>query len=139
MYKRQGCRVPLPWSSDPVGAFGFSSNAALHIDKVWLPQSPWWGKFSVESQDGVNDSTLSMYQEALAIRKAEQGLGDGPMEWIEAGSDVVAFERPGDFACYINFGTAIELPAHSQILLSSGPIHAHTLPTDTAAWVRLIN
>jgi len=134
---RDGCRVPLPWSSDPVGAFGFSSNAALHIDKVWLPQSPWWGKFSVESQDGVNDSTLSMYQEALAIRKAEQGLGDGPMEWIEAGSDVVAFERPGDFVCYINLGAAIELPAHSQILLSSAPIHAHTLPTDTAAWVRI--
>ena len=134
---RDGCRVPLPWSSDPVGAFGFSSNAALHIDKAWLPQSPWWGKFSVESQDGVNDSTLSMYQEALAIRKAEQGLGDGPMEWIEAGSDVVAFERPGDFVCYINLGAAIELPAHSQILLSSAPIHAHTLPTDTAAWVRI--
>jgi len=134
---RDGCRVPLPWSTDPAGAFGFSSNAALPIDKAWLPQSPWWGKFSAESQDGVNYSTLSMYQEALAIRKAEQGLGDGPMEWIEAGSDVVAFERPGDFACYINFGTAIELPAHSQILLSSAPIHAHTLPTDTAAWVRI--
>jgi alpha-glucosidase len=80
-----------------------------------------------------------MYQEALAIRKAEQGLGDGPMEWIEAGKDVVAFERPGDFACYINFGTPIELPSNSQVLLSSGPVHVHSLPTDTAAWIRLVN
>ncbi len=136
---RDGCRVPLPWSSDSAGAFGFSNNAALTIDQAWLPQSSWWGKFSAESQDGVNDSTLSMYQDALAIRKAEQGLGDGPMEWIEAGKDVVAFERPGDFACYINLGAAIELPSNSQVLLSSGPVHAHTLPTDTAAWIRLVN
>ena len=135
---RDGCRVPLPWSSDPGGAFGFSSNALLTPEQAWLPQSPWWGTFSVDSQDGIKTSTLSMYRAALAIRKTEEGLGDGQMEWIEAGKDVVAFERPGDFACYINFGSAIELPSNSQILLASGPVHAHTLPTDTAAWTRLI-
>ena len=136
---RDGCRVPLPWSRKPEGAFGFSSDDALTPDKAWLPQSSWWGKFSVDSQDGIEGSTLSMYREALAIRKTEEGLGDGDMEWIEAGADVVAFERPGDFACYINFGAAIELPSNSQVLVASGPIHGHTLPTDTAAWVRLIN
>ena len=136
---RDGCRVPLPWSSNPAGAFGFSSKDSLTPDQAWLPQSPWWGEFSVDSQDGVEDSTLSMYREALAIRKAEEGLGDGDMEWIEAGADVVAFERPGNFACYINFGAACELPANSQILVASGEVHAHTLPTDTAAWIRLIN
>ena len=136
---RDGCRVPLPWSSNPDGAFGFSSNNLLTPDQAWLPQSPWWGTFSVDSQDGVETSTLSMYRAALAIRKAEEGLGDGQMEWIAAGKDVVAFERPGDFACYINFGSDIELPSNSQILLASGPVHAHTLPTDTAAWIRLIH
>jgi alpha-glucosidase len=60
------------------------------------------------------------------------------MEWIEAGKDVVAFERPGDFACYINFGTPIELPSNSQILVASGPVTGHTLPTDTAVWLRLV-
>jgi alpha-glucosidase len=134
---RDGCRVPLPWKKDSNGAFGFSNNAALTIDQAWLPQSPWWGKFSAESQDGVNDSTLSMYQEALAIRKAEQGLGDGPMTWIEAGKDVVAFSRPGNFACYINFGAAIEIPAGAKVLISSGPLDGNSLPTDTAAWLRL--
>ena len=136
---RDGCRVPLPWSRNPAGAFGFSNNNALTPDQAWLPQSPWWGGFSVDSQEGVEGSTLSMYREALAIRKAEEGLGDGEMEWIEAGADVVAFERPGNFACYINFGADSELPSNSQILVASGPVHAHTLPTDTAAWVRLIN
>jgi alpha-glucosidase len=75
----------------------------------------------------------------LAIRKGEEGLGDGPMQWIEAGVDVVAFERSGNFACYINFGAAIELPSNSQILVASGPVIGHTLPTDTAAWVRLVS
>jgi alpha-glucosidase len=96
------------------------------------------GKYAVDTQDGVEGSTLTMYREALAIRKAEAGLGDGPMEWIEAGKHVVAFERPGDFACYINFGAAIQLPSNSQILIASGPVTGHTLPTDTAVWVRLV-
>jgi alpha-glucosidase len=61
------------------------------------------------------------------------------MEWIEAGADVVAFVRPGNFACYINFGGPIELPSNSQVLVSSGPVSGHTLPTDTAAWIRLVS
>jgi alpha-glucosidase len=136
---RDGCRVPMPWTSNPAGAFGFSTNASLKPEQAWLPQSPWWGKYAVDTQDGVEGSTLTMYRKALAIRKGEEGLGDGPMEWIEAGVDVVAFERPGNFACYINFGAAIELPSSSQILVASGPISGHTLPTDTAAWVRLVS
>jgi len=135
---RDGCRVPIPWSSDPKGAFGFSTNDSLKPEEAWLPQSSWWGMYSVDSQDGVEGSTLSMYREALALRKQEPGLGDGPMEWIEAGKDVVAFERPGDFACYINFGAAIQLPSNSQILVASGPVTGHTLPTDTAVWLRLV-
>jgi alpha-glucosidase len=80
-----------------------------------------------------------MYRNALAIRKAEEGLGDGQMEWIEAGADVVAFQRPGNFACYINFGTTIQLPTNSQILVASRALNGHTLPTDTAVWVRLVH
>jgi alpha-glucosidase len=135
---RDGCRVPLPWSSDPKGGFGFSTNDSLKLNETWLPQSPWMGKYAVDTQDGVEGSTLTMYRQALAIRKAEPGLGDGPMEWIEAGKDVVAFERPGDFACYINFGAPIQLPSNSKILVASGPVTGHTLPTDTAVWVRLV-
>ncbi len=136
---RDGCRVPIPWTSNPVGAFGFSSNESLRPDQAWLPQSDWWGKYSVDSQDCVDGSTLSMYRQALAIRKQEMGLGDGPMEWIQAGQEIVAFKRPGDFACYINFGPAFELPSKSLILISSAPLSGTVLPTDTAVWVRLIS
>jgi alpha-glucosidase len=95
------------------------------------------GNFSAESQAGIAGSTLTMYREALALRKLEEGLGDGPMTWIEAGKDVVAFSRPGNFACYINFGAAIEIPAGAAVLISSGPLAGNLLPTDTAVWLRL--
>ncbi len=134
---RDGCRVPIPWKSQPAGAFGFSANAALTPDQAWLPQSHNWGTFSVEKQEEDPSSTLTMYRRALAIRHEESGLGDGPMEWIDAGRDVLAFSRPGKFACYVNFGNAIELPEHSKILLSSAPMHGSQLPTDAAVWLRL--
>ena len=136
---RDGCRVPLPWTADPKGGFGFSTNDSLKLHESWLPQSPWMGDFAVDTQDGVEGSTLTMYRTALAIRKTEAGLGDGPMEWIQTGADVVAFKRPGNFACYINFGAPLELPSDSQILIASGPLTGHTLPTDTAVWVRLVS
>ncbi|CAB4338607.1 unannotated protein [freshwater metagenome] len=134
---RDGCRVPLPWKSEPTGGFGFSTNELLELDQAWLPMSPWMGNFSAESQAGVAGSTLTMYRRALALRKLEEGLGDGPMTWIEAGKDIVAFSRPGNFACYINFGAAIEIPAGATVLISSGPLDGNSLPTDTAAWLRL--
>jgi len=135
---RDGCRVPLPWKSEPTGGFGFSTNEVLELDQSWLPMSPWMGNFSPELQDGVAGSTLSMYREALALRKLEEGLGDGPMSWIEAGADVVAFSRAGNFACYINFGAAIEIPAGAKVLISSGPLDGNSIPTDTAVWLRLV-
>ena len=134
---RDGCRVPLPWKSESAGGFGFSTNEMLELDQAWLPMSPWMGNFSPELQDGVAGSTLTMYRQALALRKLEEGLGDGPMSWIEAGRDVVAFSRLGNFACYINFGAAIELPAGAKVLISSGPLDGNLIPTDTAVWLRV--
>jgi alpha-glucosidase len=95
------------------------------------------GNFSAESQDGVAGSTLTFYQEAMAIRKTEEGLGDGSMQWIDAGKDVVAYSRAGNFACYINLGDSIELPHGAKVLISSGPLVGNSLPTDTAVWLRL--
>ena len=134
---RDGCRVPLPWTKDSSGAFGFSTNAAITPDDAWLPQGSAWGNFAAESQENNPDSTLTMYRKALAIRKSESGLGDGTMEWIDAGPEVIAFSRPGNFACYVNFGKAISLPHGAEVLLSSAPMNGNEIPTDCAVWVRL--
>ncbi len=132
---RDGCRVPLPWKNDADGAFGFSSNAKLPPHEAWLPQSNWWGSFSVESQEKNNDSTLHLYRKALAIRASEEGLGDGPMTWIDLGKDLLAFTRPGNFLCVVNFGDEISLPS-GEVLLSSAPLDKGRLPRDTAVWIR---
>jgi alpha-glucosidase len=134
---RDGCRVPIAWNSSPAGAFGFSSNNALQPDQAWLPQSPWWGSYSVESQVGITGSTHTLYVQALALRKNESGLGDGPMTWIDAGKDVIAFSRPGNFACYVNFGSPIEIPQGAEILLASRDLSGNSIPTDTTVWMRL--
>ena len=131
---RDGCRVPLPWKKDSKGAFGFSNNSKLTPNDSWLPQSDNWGEFSVELQENDPTSSLNLYRKALEIRKSQSGLGDGPMSWVDAGSDVVAFSRPGNFYCYLNLGEPIELPKNINILVSSSPIEDGKLPTDTAIW-----
>ena len=78
-----------------------------------------------------------MYRKALAIRKVEAGLGDGPMTWLDVSDEVLAFTRPGDFACYVNFGKEIELPTDAEVLVASGPLNDGKLPTDTAVWLRV--
>ncbi len=134
---RDGCRVPMPWNTDSDGAFGFSSNTDLKPDQAWLPQSSWWGSFSAQSQIDASGSTHSLYSDALKIRRAEAGLGDGPMQWIGAGVDVIAFSRPGNFACYLNFGKPIKLPLGAQVLISSAPIVNGIIDQDVAVWMRL--
>ena len=134
---RDGCRVPLPWKTSSSGAFGFSADPSIRPEDAWLPQSSSWGSFSVQGQDGDPASTLTMYRSALAIRRKEAGLGDGPMNWIDSEPSVLAFSRPGNFACYLNFGDPVDLPAGSEVLLSSGALIGATLPKDTAVWLRL--
>jgi len=110
----------------------------LKPDQAWLPQSSWWGTYSVESQVGVSGSTHTLYTQALAIRKNESGLGDGPMTWIDAGKDVIAFSRPGNFACYVNFGNPIAIPQSAEVLLASGELIDNVIPTDTTVWLRVL-
>jgi alpha-glucosidase len=80
---------------------------------------------------------LTLYRDALRIRRAEPGLGDGPMTWFPAGDDVLAFHRGPQFACVVNLSARpVPLPAHDAVLLTSGPLAGPDLPTDTAAWLR---
>ncbi|NDG09845.1 MAG: hypothetical protein EB112_04010 [Actinobacteria bacterium] len=132
---RDGCRVPLPWRSSSNSAFGFSGTASVTPEEAWLPQPNWWGDYSVESQDKDPASTLNMYRTALEIRHKEAGLGDGAMEWVDFGPDVLAFRRAGNFLCLVNFGGEIKLP-EGELLVSSSPIRNFTLSPDTAVWMR---
>ena len=134
---RDGCRVPIPWTADATGAHGFSTSSVITTQSSWLPQPKNWGDFAADVQAKSADSTLALYRQALKIRKAEAGLGDGDIEWIEAGDSVIAFKRPGNFACYVNFGADLPLPVGAEILVASGPLNGSSLPADTSVWLRL--
>lgn len=133
---RDGCRVPLPWSSNESGSFGFSINEKLGKENSWLPQPNWWGNYSAENQEHDPNSTLNLYRKALEIRKTEIGLGDGELEWFNMSDQVLAFKRPGNFACIVNFGEAFKIP-NGEVLIASTPIKDGILPEDGALWMRL--
>ena len=130
---RDGCRVPLPWANlEP--PFGFSPPGATA--PPWLPQPKEWRELTVELQAGDPDSMLELYRAALRLRRAEPALGDGRLHWLPAAAGVLAFGR-GDLSCVANLSPApVALPAHTAVLLASGPLDDGLLPPDTAVWLR---
>jgi alpha-glucosidase len=125
---RDGCRVPIPWTSSGP-SFGFGDG------KPWLPQPPRYGELSAEAQTGVPGSTLEMYREAIRLRR-ELLTADEDLEWVDTGDKhVLAFRRGSGVLCIVNFGAKpVALPA-GRVLLASQPKIEGELPGDTTAWV----
>lgn len=121
-------------ANDPARASGGSSPGT----EPWLPQPSDWARYAVDRQSDDPDSMLTLYRTALALRRAEAGFGDGAMTWLPAADGVLAFVRDHGPTCVVNLSAGpVELPAHSAVLLTSGPLGADgTLPPDTAAWLR---
>jgi alpha-glucosidase len=132
---RDGCRVPLPWSgSEP--PFGFSP--AHGAAEPWLPQPGHWADLTVEAQQRDGGSMLNLYRAALAIRRSEPGLGDGPMAWLPSGDHVLAFRRGERLMSITNLSAAdVPVPPHAGILLASADLVDDRLPPDATAWLRL--
>jgi alpha-glucosidase len=124
---RDGCRVPIPWSGQS-SPFGFGAG------EPWLPQPAEWVSYTAEAEAEDPDSMLSLYRRGLALRSS---LGEPAVSWVDAGPDVLAFSRAPGFVFLLNFSaTPVELPAHAEVLLASGPLPDGLLPTDTAVWLR---
>ncbi len=130
---RDGCRVPVPWSGD-ASPYGFNTTGTA----PWLPQPADWAEYTVAAQTDDPGSMLELYRAALRLRRTEHALGDGPLRWL-AGlpADVLGFARDQTFACVVNLSPEpVDLPAHVEVLLTSGPMDGTTLPADTAVWLR---
>jgi len=128
---RDGCRVPLPWSSEEP-PFGFSPSGASA--QPWLPQPAEWASLTQQAQEKDPTSTLSLYRSALRLR-GELWEGLTAPQWIESRDDVLAFRR-GAVECWMNTGPD-ELPLPTrQVLLASQPLtDSGALPADTAVWL----
>lgn len=127
-YGRDGCRVPIPWRAQ-APAFGFSSTG-----KSWLPQPADWAALAHDAQVDDPTSTLTMYTDALALRKVHH-TAESTLEWIaDTPAGVLAF-RVGDVTVYSNVsGEPIPVPA-GEVLAVSAPVN-DTIPADTTVWVR---
>nr|WP_134118446.1 glycoside hydrolase family 13 protein [Kribbella kalugense] len=123
---RDGCRVPIPWTVEGL-SFGFGPGGSH------LVQPKWFGAYSVEAQHDDQESTLSLYRKALAVRR---GLRTGnSLTWVDATDWVLHFTRPGGWQSVTNFGAApVELP-DAAVVLSSGPLEGDKLPSATTAWL----
>ena len=123
---RDGCRVPLPWTSTGPH-FGFS-DAASH-----LPQPDWFSEYSVEAETAAHGSTLALYRRALTLRR--ELTSSESVRWLDLGPEVVAFVRENGWTSVTNFGdTPIDLP-DGDVILRSDHRTSRILPTDTTAWI----
>ncbi|MDN6021069.1 MAG: glycoside hydrolase family 13 protein [Acidipropionibacterium jensenii] len=129
---RDGCRVPIPWRREG-SSYGFGPSGAH------LPQPSWFAGCSVEAEEGDEDSTLSMYRRALALRRDLES--SETLSWREADGPVLIFERPGGWICVTNFGAETVGMPRGRLLVASEPLPRDDdgeplLPPATTAWLR---
>jgi alpha-glucosidase len=127
---RDGARAPLPWEPDE------DSNGFSQAGKSWLPQPESYKPLSRSLQEADENSTLSFYKKALALRK-QLALGEGSFAWLpeHTGPDSLGFENLGVRVIY-NFGEAPIDLSGSEVLISSEPIVGGVLKMNQCAWLR---
>ena len=133
---RDGCRVPLPWRWDGA-SYGYNTTG-----RTWLPQPEGWGDYSPEAQDGCEDSTLTMYRWAIALRR-ERGLGRGAVEWLPAEPEVLHLRNGSTGVALNTTEQPVTLKGSGSLLLTSwhqddrGGSGAVVLPPNGACWLGL--
>ncbi len=132
---RDGCRVPIPWSSQGP-SLGFGPSAS-----TWLPQPDVYADYAVDRQEGVVGSTLELYRALLAARR-ELSLGTGSLTWVEGyAGDVVALTkrlvpaRPGPRRRQPR-RRARRLPEGAEVIVASAALEDGRVPTDVTVWAR---
>ncbi len=134
---RDGCRVPLPWSSDGATlGFGPPQGAA-----AWLPQPAWFSAYARDLQ-GAPGTPLATYRSMLTARRELFRAGE-PLRWLDpASSDVLAFLR-GAALCVVNLGAEpFPVPAGwratDRVLttLTVGADDELVVAPDSASWFR---
>ncbi len=97
---RDGARTPIPWAADQPRA-GFSTV------EPWLPIDRHHIALSVDRQEGDPASMLHATRRMVAFRKTHPALLIGRMTLLDAGPDLLSFERVHDderLICVFNLG-----------------------------------
>jgi alpha-glucosidase len=135
---RDGCRVPLPWTSSPAESFGFSpAGRGAGGRSPWLPQPAWFEYHSVAHQLASDESMLHLYREAIALRKVA-APSFSEFRWLATEPGVLAFTRGDGFACVVNCSSRlVRTPVGGRLLLASDAETGEKMPPDSAAWFEL--
>lgn len=138
---RDGCRVPLPWSSSGP-RFGFGPEHDGHGTP--LPQPAWFADASVAAQEGNTESTLELYRSALSERRKLMRRS-ATCTVTERDADVLDVRRTDGLRSVTNFGSdpiPLVLGVEEVVVLSSAvlvpPVNGAgpLLPGECTVWVR---
>lgn len=161
---RDGCRVPLPWSSEneTFNSLGFSpahktAGAGVRNAEVGdvanvphLPQPDWYRELSVDREMGDPDSMLALYRRALEIRHNEFPV-DTDLVWLDENQSsgvtdgaegslggAIAYRRSNGIAVFTNFGSKPLVLPDGDRLVSSQPLDEKgRLTQDSTIWIQL--
>jgi alpha-glucosidase len=130
---RDGCRTPMPWTSDPPG-HGFTTGTP------WLPFGPQAQALSVAAESADALSCLSFYRRALTLRRELIGHLGREVRWLDAPTGALAFSRTdsrgGAVVALLNTGASVVPVPGGELLLASSPVH-EVVPAGTAVWVKV--
>ncbi|HZB69078.1 MAG TPA: alpha-glucosidase [Sphingomicrobium sp.] len=116
---RDGVRTPMPWRSD-------APNLGFSTGEPWLPAGEEHRPLAVDRQDGDGGSMLAFTRACLAARAQSAALRWGSMKVVEAGDQMLRFEREHQgnrLLCTFNL-SGIDAPfkACGAVLISSGEV-----------------
>lgn len=124
--------------SEGGSAKGGGSAVEPNVAPAHLPQPHWFGKSSVEAEEGDLESTLALYRRAIALRRGLEGPEE--LTWVDSDPQTLHFVRPGGWHVMTNFGSGpVELPDGEVLLTSqecSIEIRSGELPGHTTVWFR---
>jgi alpha-glucosidase len=117
-------RAPIPWDTGP--AHGFTTG------EPWLPFVAEADELNVASQAADPRSALALTRRMAALRAGSVALQIGEQRTLDAGADVLAWERTAEgerWVAAVNFGAAeVPLRAEGTLVLSSDPDRAEGGP-----------
>ena len=83
---RDGCRTPMPWTSDQ--QLGFSSSNA-----PWLPYQETHKALAVDTQVNNESSMIAYVQQLLQWRQSQPSLKQGSFNWVDSDESLLVFQR----------------------------------------------
>ena len=130
----------LPGAAALVGRPSRRSASARRVGAVPGSRSPPTGRRSPPRPQAADpDSMLSLYRDALALRRSQPSARRRATRLARrAEPGVLAFARGGGFACLVNLGgDTVALPRDGHVLSPAARWKEGGLPADTAVWIQL--